>query len=371
MKSRIMTSFLTAGLLPLLLSAPSAAQPPLGLPPVPVPEDNPITAEKVKLGDKLFNDTRFSTTGDVSCATCHKPEAAFTDSPLRVSEGIHKLTGTRNAPTVVNSAYFDLLFWDGREPDLEGQAGQPFLNPVEMGLPSHEPILEIVRSDEQYQKMFQQVFGKSGKQITMEEVLKAIAAFERTVVSGDSPFDRFQFGGDKDALTAAEIRGLEVFLNQGRCVSCHTINQTFALFTDNKFHNLNIGFERIREDVKELADAFSEAKRKGTDVDVAVLTNQNTSELGRFAVTDQWSDMGGFKTSTLRNIEVTAPYMHDGSLETLEDVVDFYNNGGRVKETDPINDFQSGGIKPLNLSNRQKKDLVAFMKALTSPEHDN
>ena len=324
----------------------------------------------MELGDKLFNDTRFSTTGEVSCATCHKPEAAFTDSPLRVSEGIRQLTGTRNAPTVVNSAYFKLLFWDGREPDLEGQAGQPFLNPVEMGLPSHEPILEVVRGDSQYQEMFRRAFGKKGADITMKEVLQAIAAFERTVVSGDSRFDRYHFGGDESALSAKEIRGFDVFLNQGRCVSCHTINETYALFTDNKFHNLNIGFERIREDVKELADAFSAAKKQGTDVDVAVLTNQNTSELGRFAVTDQWSDMGAFKTSTLRNIAVTAPYMHDGSLETLEDVVVFYNNGGRVEEDDPVNDFQSGGIRPLNLSNRQIKDLVAFMEALTSPEHE-
>ncbi|MGI9229116.1 MAG: cytochrome-c peroxidase [Gammaproteobacteria bacterium] len=363
MKYTIM-SFAFAGLFSTLLLAA-----PLGLPPVPVPADNPITPEKVALGDKLFNDTRFSTTGDVSCATCHKTEAAFTDSPLRVSEGIRKLTGTRNAPTVVNAAYFKLLFWDGREPDLEGQAGQPFLNPVEMGLPNHDPILEVVRNDRQYKRMFRAAFGVSGNSITMKEVLQAIASFERTVISADTRFDKYQFGGDKTALTAAEIRGLDVFINQGRCVSCHTINQTYALFTDNKFHNLNVGFDRIRKDVKELADAFSQAKSQGTDVDIAVLTNRNTSELGRFAVTDQWTDMGSFKTSTLRNIEMTAPYMHDGSLETLEDVVDFYNNGGRVEEDDPINDFQSGGIRRLNLSETQKQDLVTFMKALTSPQH--
>ncbi len=123
---------------------------PLGLPPVPIPEDNPQTPEKIALGEKLFNDERFSTTGEVSCATCHDPEKAFTDSPLKVSEGIDKLTGTRNAPTVVNAAYFTTQFWDGRSPSLEDQALHPFVNPVEMGLADHEPILEIVRTDPEY-----------------------------------------------------------------------------------------------------------------------------------------------------------------------------------------------------------------------------
>jgi len=342
---------------------------PLGLPEVPIPTNNKQSASKIKLGDKLFHDTRFSSTGEISCATCHDKTKAFTDSPLKVSEGINKLTGTRNAPTVVNAAYMQSMFWDGREPDLEGQSAGPFINPVEMGLPDHKPILKIVRSDAEYQKLFKQAFNIHGKQIKMNHVKKAIASFERTIISANSSFDRYQYGGDRKALSEAAIRGLKVFLDQGRCVSCHTISQNHALFTDSRFHNLGVGFERINKDVKELGSAFAKAKRSTSEVDVEVLTNKNTSELGRYAVSIQWRDMGSFKTPTLRNIAKTAPYMHDGSLESLLDVVKFYNNGGRVKETDPVFDFQSSGIKPLDLSDDQMDDLVDFMEALTSPEY--
>jgi len=338
----------------------SALAEPLGLPPVPIPKDNPQTQDKIKLGEKLFHDTRFSSTGKVSCATCHDKDKAFTDSPLPVSEGINKLKGTRNAPTVLNSAYLHTQFWDGREPDLEGQSAQPFINPIEMGLTSHDPILKIVRTDPEYVTAFDKVFGKSGEQITMKEVTQAIASFERTVLAGNSSFDHYQYGPDKNAMSEAAIRGLKVFTGQGRCVSCHTISQTHALFTNNRFHNLGIGFERIQQNVTELAIAFAKAKDEGTDVDVAVLTNKNLSELGRFAVSGEWRDMGAFKTPTLRNIVLTSPYMHDGSLQTLQDVVEFYNNGGRV------NGFQSGGIRPLNLSEQQQTDLISFMMSLTS-----
>jgi len=345
------------------------AKTPLGLPPVPVPKNNPITPDKVKLGDKLFHDKRFSADGTVSCSTCHDVKKAFTDSPLKVSQGIKKLNGTRNAPTVVNAAYMHSQFWDGREPDLEGQSAGPFVNPVEMGLPNHEPILKIVRTDPEYKKMFKQVFNKSGQGIKMRHVKQAIATFERTIISGNSPFDRYYFGSDKGAMSKSAVRGLTVFLEQGRCVSCHTISQTHALFTDSRFHNLGIGFERINKDVTELASAYSKAKKKGIDVDVEVLTNRNTSELGRFVVSTEARDMGSFKTPTLRNVAKTAPYMHDGSLETLEDVVKFYNNGGRVKESDPVFAFQSGGIRSLDLDDDQIEDLVVFLEALTSPEY--
>jgi len=345
------------------------AAPPLGLPPVPIPKNNPLTPAKVTLGDKLFHDTRFSSTGKVSCATCHDKAKAFTDSPLKVSEGINKLTGTRNAPTVINAAYMHSMFWDGREPDLEGQSAGPFINPVEMGLANHKPILKIVRSDAEYKKLFKKAFNKNPKDIQMLHVKQAIASFERTIISGNSPFDQYHYGNDKRAMSDAAVRGFKVFLEQGRCVSCHTISQTHALFSDSRFHNLGVGFVRINNDVRELSNAFARAKKNATEVDIEVLTNKNTSELGRFAVSTQWRDMGSFKTPTLRNIAKTAPYMHDGSLESLLDVVKFYNNGGRVKEDDPIFDFQSGGIKPLDLSDKQMDDLVAFMEALTSPEY--
>ena len=342
---------------------------PLGLPPVPIPADNPQTPEKIRLGDKLFHDKRFSSTGQVSCATCHDAKKAFTDSPLRVSEGINKLKGTRNAPTVINAAYFHKLFWDGREPSLEEQSKDPMVNPVEMGLPNHEPVLKLVRTDPEYVKAFKAVFGKSGEQLTMEEVKKAIASFERTIVAGDSPFDHYYFGGDKKAITPTQIRGFQVFMGQGRCVACHTVEQDQALFTDNRFHNIGIGINGMQQDVPRLTSEFLKAKAQGGNVDKAVLGDPKTSNLGRFAVTDALDDMGSFKTSTLRNIALTAPYMHDGSLKTLKEVVVHYNNGGVTKKGDRVNDFLSGGIRPLNLNERQISDLVAFMRALTSPEY--
>jgi cytochrome c peroxidase len=351
----------------------TAAKPPLGLPPVPIPADNLQTPEKIALGDKLFDDKRFSATGEVACNTCHNPRKAFTDSPLRTSEGIKQdgkpLTGTRNAPTVVNAAYFDTMFWDGRSPSLEDQSQHPFLNPVEMGLQDHQPILAIVRSDPAYVTAFEQVFGKKGAQVTMKEVEQAIAAFERTKVSGNSPFDRYFYGGESGALTDAQRRGFDLYVNKGRCVSCHRIEQTQALFTDNRFHNVGVGINDIQKEVPELAGAFLQAKATLAQVDVKVLGDKRTSELGRFAISRDFEGLGAFKTPTLRNVAVTSPYMHDGSLKTLKDVVVHYNNGGVTKEGDPVNDFLSGGIRPLNLTEPEIDDLVSFLEALTSPEY--
>jgi cytochrome c peroxidase len=353
--------------------AGDAEGPPLGLPPVPVPEDNLQTAAKVALGDKLFDDKRFSSTGEVSCATCHDPKKAFTDSPLQVSEGIEKdgkkLTGTRNAPTVVNAAYMTAQFWDGRSPSLEDQALHPPVNPVEMGLPNHEPILKIVRTDPEYVKAFEEVFGKTGDQITMREVTQAIAAFERTKVSGNSAFDRYFYGGEENALTDAQRRGFDLYVNKGRCVSCHVIEQTQATFTDGRFHNIGVGINDIQNDVPELAEEYIQAGITGEQVDIEVLSDKRSSELGRFAVTTDFDGLGAFKTPTLRNTAVTAPYMHDGSKKTLRDVVVHYNNGGVTNEGDPVNDFLSGGIRPLDLTEDEIDDLVAFMDGLTSPEY--
>jgi len=345
-----------------------AASPPLGLPPVPVPADNPMTPEKIALGEKLFDDKRFSSTGEVACATCHDKAKAFTDSPLKTSEGINKLVGTRNAPTAANAAYFQSMFWDGRSTSLEDQAQHPFVNPIEMGLVTHEPILKVVREDPEYQKQFRQVFKVEPAQITINEVLRAIATFERTLVFGNSPFDRYYFGGEKTAMSQEAVRGFKVFLEDGRCVSCHTIEQDHALFTDHRFHNIGVGINAVQAEVPRLAEQFLVAKSQGVDVDKAVLSDKKTSELGRFAVTDQLDEMGGFKTSTLRNVAITAPFMHDGSLATLRDVVDHYNNGGVTPKDSPVNDYLSGGIRPLNLTEEQITDLVAFLEALTSPE---
>lgn len=340
---------------------------PLGLPELKIPEDNPMSVEKIALGDVLYNDTRFSSTGTVSCATCHALDKGLTDSPLTVSVGINDLTGTRNAPTIINAAYNATQFWDGRSPSLEEQSRHPFVNPVEMGLESHDPIMEVVRTDPAYVEAFRAVFGVEGDAVTIDHVTMAIAAFERTQIGGNSPFDRWYFAGEEDAIGEDAKRGFQVFLTNGRCVSCHMIEQDFALFTDHKFHNIGVGINAIVDRVPQLAGAFMEAKARGVDVDVAVLTDPDTSELGRFAISDDLGDMGAFKTSTLRNIALTPPYMHDGSLATLEDVVVHYNNGGTLDPEQEVNPYLSGGIRPLNLTDQQIDDLVAFMETLTSP----
>lgn len=340
----------------------------LGLPPLPVPVDNPQTPAKIALGDKLFHDKRFSIDGTISCATCHDAGKGFTDN-LPVSAGHHGLTGTRNAPTVINAAFSKVQFWDGREPDLEGQSKQPFVNPVEAGLPNHQPILDIVREDPDYQAAFAEVFKVSGRQLTMDHVAKAIASFERSIVAGNSAFDRYYFKGDKTALTEQQQRGFQLFLGQGRCISCHTIEQDHALFSDSRFHNIGIGINAVQQDLPRLTQAFFEAKIRGGDVDKMVLTDKKSSELGRFAVNDSFNDIGAFKTPTLRNIALTAPYMHDGSLKTLKDVVNHYNNGGVTPAGAPVNAFLSGGIRPLNLTDVQIDELVAFMDALTSNQY--
>lgn len=340
----------------------------LGLPPVPIPVNNPQTPAKIALGDKLFHDQRFSIDGTVSCSKCHNDQQAFTDG-LQFSLGHHGLTGTRNAPTVVNAAFYHSQFWDGREPDLEGQSKQPLINPVEHGLANHQPILDIIRKDSDYLSAFKTVFGVSDKHVTIDHVAKAIASFERTLVSGDSPFDRYYFKLESAAMTDAQIRGFQLFTDQGRCVSCHVIEQDQAIFSDSRFHNIGIGINQIQQDVPRLAAAFLEAKNKGGDVDKMVLTDKKSSELGRFAVTDELSQIGAFKTPTLRNIAMTAPYMHDGSLKTLKEVIIHYNNGGATKAGDKINPYLSGGIRPLNLIDSQIDDLVAFLEALTSPQY--
>jgi cytochrome c peroxidase len=269
---------------------------------------------------------------------------------------------------VANAAFFTSMFWDGRSPSLEDQAQHPIVNPVEMGLGNHDPVLAIVRTDPDYVTAFRTVFGKEPAAVAMDDVQKAIASFERTLVFGDSPFDRYYFGGEKQALNEAQLRGFKLFQEKGRCVSCHTIEQNYALFTDNRFHNIGVGVNKIQPEAPTLISSFLTAKAAGIDVDKAVLTNPKTSELGRFAITELFDDIGGFKTSTLRNVALTAPFMHDGSLATLRDVVVHYNNGGVTKAGDPVNDFLSGGIKPLNLTDAEVDDLVAFLEALTSPQ---
>jgi len=362
MKKNIVLLGFTLMFIAMTAAIAEAAAPPLGLPEVPVPADNPLNPGKVLLGKKLFNDKRFSADGTVSCNTCHSPDKAFTDG-LKVSKGIRGQEGTRNAPTVINAAYYTSQFWDGRAPSLEEQSKGPFTNPVEHGLKNFDPILETVRSDRTYTALFKKTFGVAPGDITIDHVAKAIAAFERSIISGNSPFDRYLYGKDSTAMSPAAVRGLEVFRLKGRCVDCHTIGQTSAIFTDNKFHNIGVGFSRIDAKLMDIVDAYRMKNESGRELDTDILTSDAISELGRFAVTLDPSDIGRFKTPSLRNIAVTGPYMHDGSMDSLEEVVELYNEGG---EDNPMLD---GGIRPLRLTEHEKADLVEFMKALTSPEY--
>ena len=303
--------------------------PPLGLPPVPVPAGNPPTADTVALGRKLFYEMKLSVDGTVSCASCHDPKAGFAD-PRRFSVGVGGKTGGRNAPPALNAAYHPVQFWDGRAATLEDQAAGPIANPVEMNQP-HADCSTKIDNDPAYRALFEKAFGPGP--VNMDKITKAIASFERTLISGNSPFDKYQFGGDKKAMSAAAIRGLVIFKDpkRGNCAVCHTIDEKSALFADGKFHNLGVGLDNKGE----------------------------LTDLGRYNETKVEADKGAFRTPTLRSIAQTAPYMHDGSQRTLSDVVDFYVGGGSS------NPYRDKEIKELKLSGQERADLTAFLEALT------
>jgi cytochrome c peroxidase len=307
---------------------------PLGLPPVPIPADNPPTAETVALGRRLYYDTALSVDNTLSCASCHSPGSGFCDG-RPVSSGVHGQKGARNAPTVFNVAYYTTQFWDGRAASLEQQAGGPMANPIEMGH-TLAGIEQKLNADASYRAEFKKAFGSDV--ITIEMVEKSIASFERTIVSGNSPFDRYMYGGDNKALSASAKRGLEVFRNpkKGDCAVCHTIGDEYALFTDNKFHNLGVGAKLGMTGEVELTD------------------------LGRFKVTNNEADKGAFRTPSLRNIALTAPYMHDGSDKNLKETIDFYIGAGNS------NAYRDKEIHSLDfLTGKERADLLEFLKSLT------
>ncbi len=311
------------------IGTPIAIAVPLGLPPVPIPAGNPPTAETVALGRKLFYDRRLSVDDTLSCSNCHNPILEFTDG-RKVGLGVRNQMGARNTPTVLNAAYSTLQFWDGRAASLEDQAGGPIANPLEMGQ-THDACVDKLGKNAGYRRDFEAAFGPGP--ITIRKAEMAVASFERTLISGNSPFDRYQFGGDKSALSASAIRGLAIFTDKkrGNCSTCHTIDKDFAIFTDNKFHNLGVGLD----------------------------ANGDLTDLGRYTQTKVDADRGAFRTPTLRNIAKTGPYMHDGSKKTLREVVDFYVGGG---SSNPQLDKE---IKELHLSGAERADLVVFLESLT------
>jgi len=346
---------ITKLLLGLFFSSGALADKNLGLPLLIIPNNNPQTAEKIALGRLLFNDKRLSADGSVSCASCHRDDKAFTDG-LPVAMGIDGQTGTRNTPTVVNSAFYQTQFLDGRENSLEGQALGPFVNPIEHGLTSHQAIVDVIRQDANYIKQFNKAFNVQANEVSIDHVAKAIAGFERTLISGNSPFDRYYFAKDQSAISAGAARGSRVFRRKGNCMTCHEISWNNALFTDNRFYNVGVGFNRLDPVLEELIGTVNQGK----DPDTVALTDAQRSELGRFKVTKVLADLGRFKTPTLRNIALTAPYMHDGSIKTLEEVIEHYDKGGDK------NRFIDAKIFPLHLTQQEKADLLAFMQSLTS-----
>ncbi|MBN2294719.1 MAG: hypothetical protein JXM70_19985 [Pirellulales bacterium] len=319
-----------------------------------IPKDNDLTAKRVELGKKLYFDKRLSADGTVSCATCHDVTRGFTDQ-LAVSKGIDGQLGKRNAPTTLNSILLQTLFWDGRSPTLDNQAKQPILNPVEMGMADENAAMKAIRGDPEYQKMFREAYGRD---MNYEDLGRAIGAFERTLVFMDSPFRRFLAGDDR-AISAEAQAGFELYNGKARCAACHPMSPSNPLGTDNRFHNVGVSarhqdFEALgRRAVKLLKEDSSEQKLD----ELAVGTD--LSELGRFMVTRNRVDMGSFRTPLILNVGITPPYMHDGSLMTLWDVIDHYNKGGEA------NPFLDGGIEPLALTEEEINQLVAFLFTLT------
>ena len=280
-------------------------EPPLGLDLyMPVPEANPLTRANIELGRKLFFDKRLSGDRTLACVSCHDPRLGFSDGRA-LARGIDGAEGTRNSPALINRGYGVAFFWDGRAASLERQALEPILNPKELGLTESELEQRL--------------------RMKREQVTGALASYIRTIRSGNSRFDRYT-AGKKNALNALEKAGLMVFRGKGGCTSCHVGPN----FTDERFHNTGV--------------AWRDGK----------LTDD-----GRFTVSRDERDRGAFKTPTLREISRTAPYMHDGSLATLDDVVDFYSDGGR---RNPNLDRE---IRAANFTAEEKRSLLAFLRSLT------
>lgn len=309
---------------------------PLGLPPVPIPADNPPTQETVALGRRLYYDPQLSLDGSISCASCHAPEFAFSDNRPS-SKGVGGKLGTRKVPTVINSAYNTLQFWDGRAASLEEQAKGPMANPVEMAH-SLDGVVQRLQVDAKYPALFKSAWGTD--QITIDIVAKSIASFERTVIAGDSPFDRFFYGHDSKALSHSAQRGLKIFEDpkKGNCAVCHEINENHALLCDNKFHNLGVGAD----------------------------TRGNLNDLGRYTQTKNEADKGAFKTPSLRNLANRGPFMHDGTFPTVKDALAHYIGGGNWNEH---LDKEIHSLDTLTFDERE--ELLDFLDSLNGKLPDN
>ncbi len=310
---------------------------PLGLIEPDIPIGRPLTQGVVALGRRLFFEPRLSASGKTSCATCHNPTTAFADSKAASVRDDGSLTD-RRAQSVLNAGYLPTTMWDGKYRTLEEQVFDTFRPNGDMGHHVDAAVSKI-SSDAGYQTAFKRAFGLT--EVTAKGLAEAIAQYERSLTSGDSPFDRYLFKEERTALTADQVKGLQVFSSRGGCLNCHDVfHPQFnplgggtALFTDFRFHNLGVGYKfgRFRD-------------------------------VGRFAITREPAEMGAFRTPSLRNVAERSPYMHDGSLKTLEEVVEFYDRGGTP------NPYLSPSIHPLFLSAEDKRVLVEFLRALSDPE---
>lgn len=321
----------------------------LGLPRTVTNIDEPLA----RVGERLFFDTRLSADGSVSCASCHLPQYAFADTKAR-SQGHGRQPGTRNAPSLLNVRHLNSLFWDGRTPTLEAQARAPFVNSVEHGLADEQNLLDIVSENPHYMGELGKL--RPGEDVTLDTVTAALAAFERTLVSGGSRFDRHYYGKEHGAMSEAELRGLELFRGRANCTSCHGIGEDHSLFTDQSFHMAARGVPpRVTQNLPKLAQQVvtAQANRGSEDLDELIARNADIAALGRFLVTLDPADIGKFKTPSLRNVADTAPYMHDGGVATLAEAVE-------------LELYSRGAVSyPIILTRGEKADLLEFLKALT------
>jgi cytochrome c peroxidase len=330
----------------------------LGLPVLKTPDDNPLSSAKIALGKKLFFDPRLSLTDNLSCAMCHIPAQGFTNNHMATSVGITGKTGRRNAPTILNSGFLQRLLHDGREYTLEQQAWGPLLDHNEMGNPSIGFVIHKIKSLNDYQGLFKQAFNKP---VTMETLGMAIASYERTLIAANSPFDRWYYQQQENAISPAAKKGFRLFTGKAGCSSCHLVNEQYALFTDDKLHNTGIGYQQFsaKAPLSNQKTIFSWISMQAPVDKITRLPRPGANDQGLYEITLNPDDLWRYKTPTLRNIAKTAPYMHNGQMHCLEEIVRFYNQGGAS------NAGLSLLIKPLHLNNDEINQLVAFLNSLT------
>ncbi|MCC2658670.1 MAG: Cytochrome-c peroxidase [Panacagrimonas sp.] len=333
----------------------AAAVPSLGLP---AARFVAASEAETALGRALFFDRRLSFNGTMSCSMCHVPEQGFASTASRTALGIEGRSLPRNAPTLLNVGWLTRLFHDGRENSLANQAWAPLLHPLEMANPSAGYVLEKIAATPEYGPLFVAAYGDATP--SMSRVGTALEAFERSLVAAGSRFDRWFYGAQADALTPQEQAGFRLFTGKARCSSCHLVGKGGTLFTDERYHATGASLrdpDSGAHPVRLAADTATEI----TDVELAAFVSPTATDLGRFEITLAPEDRFAFRTPGLRNVERTAPYMHDGSLPTLEAVVGFYNaGGGRVPNKSVL-------IGPLELTAREQAELALFLRTLTSP----